>query len=75
MGDRIDMAAESRLQIELPRPADCRLIRNGEVIQSWRKAINCQIPVSRPGVYRIEAFIPYLGLKRGWIYSNPIYID
>ncbi|MFN2111676.1 MAG: CehA/McbA family metallohydrolase [Anaerolineales bacterium] len=75
MGDRMDRTTDSTLQIELPRPADCRLIRNGEVIQNWRKVTDCQVPVHEAGVYRVEAFIPFKGLKRGWIYSNPIYID
>jgi len=25
-------------------------------------------------VYRVEVFRTYLGKKRGWIYSNPIYL-
>jgi len=26
------------------------------------------------GVYRVEAYRNYLGLRRGWIFSNPIYV-
>jgi hypothetical protein len=74
MGDQVTLREGTRLVIELPRPADCQLVRNGEKAQTWRKTSSCHYPVSEPGVYRVEAFIPYQGLKRGWIYSNPIYI-
>lgn len=74
MGDETNLAEDTRLLIELPHPVDCQLIRNGEKIQIWHKAKSCQYLVKVPGTYRVEAFIPYKGLKRGWIYSNPIYI-
>jgi hypothetical protein len=74
MGDEMRLTADSRLLIDLPKAADCRLIRNGAIVQTWRKKNNCLYPLTEPGVYRVEAFIPYKGLKRGWIYSNPIYI-
>ena len=28
----------------------------------------------RPGAYRVQAFKRYAGRKRGWVYSNPIYV-
>jgi hypothetical protein len=28
----------------------------------------------RPGVYRVEARLPYRGRDRTWILSNPIYL-
>jgi hypothetical protein len=34
----------------------------------------CAHTATLPGAYRVEAYIDYLGLKRGWIFSNPIYI-
>ena len=29
---------------------------------------------TEPGVYRVEAWKSYLGIKRGWVFSNPIYV-
>jgi hypothetical protein len=25
-------------------------------------------------VFRVEAYLPYRGQRRGWIFSNPIYV-
>jgi hypothetical protein len=30
--------------------------------------------VESPGVYRVEAYIEFKGKRRGWIFSNPIYV-
>jgi hypothetical protein len=35
----------------------------------------CIFNTTEPGIYRVEATIHYLGRMRGWIYSNPIYIN
>ena len=29
---------------------------------------------NQPGVYRVECYIQYMGAKRAWIFSNPIYL-
>jgi hypothetical protein len=29
---------------------------------------------TEPGVYRVEVWRNFLGRKRGWIFSNPIYV-
>ena len=40
----------------------------------WKKQQACAHITSEPGVYRIEAYRRYLGRRRGWIFSNPIYV-
>ena len=45
-----------------------------QVIGEMRKRNALAHAVKEPGVYRVEAYRRYKGLKRAWIFSNPIYI-
>jgi hypothetical protein len=74
MGDEIPAKGGVTLQAKLPLAAEMRLIKDGEVLQSWKNQQACTHITTEPGVYRIEAFRRYLGKRRGWIYSNPIYV-
>ncbi len=74
MGDEIKLDGSATLQARLPLETECRLIRNGEVVKAWQNQSVCTYITARPGAYRIECAIPYLGRRRGWIYSNPIYL-
>lgn len=74
MGDEIKLQSGVTLQIRLPLRTECRLIKDGKVIKTWRKRETCTYVTTVPGVYRVEAYIHYLGRRRGWIYSNPIYV-
>lgn len=57
------------LNINLPETADLRVIHNGYII--YRQTVKAtELPVSEPGVYRIEAWHG----KRLWILSNHIRI-
>lgn len=74
MGDEVSAQGGVTLQIRLPLPSECRLIRNGKVIKTWFTRETCTHITNEPGVYRVEVYVNYLGRKRGWIFSNPIYI-
>ncbi len=75
MGDTIFLNGGVTFQIKLPlRHAECRLIKDGNVIKSWKNQEVCTYIASQPGVYRVECYIRFLGLERGWIFSNPIYV-
>jgi hypothetical protein len=74
MGDEIRLGNGVTLQIRLPVKAECRLIYNGEHLRTWQDREICTYIAARPGVYRVECYIPYLGRQRGWIFSNPIYV-
>lgn len=74
MGDEIPAKGGVTLQAKLPTQAEIRLLKDGEVIQSWKNQIGCTHITTEPGVYRVEVHRRYLGKKRGWIYSNPIYV-
>jgi hypothetical protein len=74
MGDEIPARGGVTLQVHLPALAEIRLLRDGRPIQTVRRGQGLTHVVAGPGVYRVEAHRPYLGRKRGWIFSNPIYV-
>jgi hypothetical protein len=74
MGEEIPTGMGVTLQINLPRRCECRLLKDGKVLKTWRKREICIHITSEPGVYRVEAYIQYRGRRRGWIFSNPIYV-
>jgi hypothetical protein len=74
MGDEIKLGNGVTLQIKLPLAVECRLIKDGETTKSWQNRNICSYSINSAGVYRAEAYLFYKGQRRGWIYSNPIYI-
>ncbi|MBI4630408.1 MAG: histidinol phosphatase, partial [Chloroflexi bacterium] len=74
MGDEINMGAGVTLQVSVPAKAEIRLLRNGSVIAKRDADTHLMHIADKPGVYRLEAYIDFKGQKRGWIFSNPIYI-
>ncbi len=74
MGDEIPARGGVTLQAHLPRLAEIRLIKDGKLLHRLQGGQTCTHITTEPGVYRIEAYYPYLGRKRGWIFSNPIYV-
>ena len=67
MGSEAPFAGQT-LFASAPRPAELRLVRNGELIEQSGGA-ELAHTASAPGVYRVEA---HLG-GRTWILSNPVY--
>lgn len=74
VGDEIRLGKGVTLQIKIPLRTECRLIQDGQVIKTWDDRDLCTHISNQPGVYRVECYIDYLGRKRGWIFSNPIYV-
>jgi len=74
MGEHGKFESGQQLEAILPAPAECRLVRNGEVIDIRKVSQEYVWPVTQPGIYRLECYRRYLGKKRGWIFSNPIWI-
>lgn len=73
MGDEISLDGTVTLQVKLPSPAEIRLLHNGKVIQNRRGEVLTHI-AEQPGVFRVEVYRRHLGRRRGWIFSNPIYV-
>lgn len=74
MGDEISAQRGVTLQIRLPQAAECRLVRHGEALQTWHNQQHASFITSQPGAYRVEVYLNYQGQRRGWIFSNPIYV-
>ncbi len=74
MGDELDGKGGVTIQIRLPLRTECVLFKDGKPSRTWRDNDLCTFITTEPGVYRVEVYIQYLASKRGWIYSNPIYI-
>jgi hypothetical protein len=73
MGDEVKVKRGLTFQIRLPQRTLCRLIKDGKTIKEWQDRDVSTHITTESGVYRVEAFIPYKGKMRGWIFSNPIY--
>ncbi len=74
MGDEIKAENGVTLQIKLPMRMECTLLRDGEIIEKWQDREALTHTTTEPGVYRVEVHIKYRRKRRGWIYSNPIYV-
>jgi hypothetical protein len=74
MGESVKLEHGQQFIVDLPASAECKLIRNGEVVDTRKVSQGYSWPVTQPGVYRLECYKRYLGKKRGWIFSNPIWI-
>jgi hypothetical protein len=75
MGDQISATNGVTLQIRLPQRAECHLIKDGEIIKTWEQRETGTHITTEPGVYRVEVYTNYKGKRRGWIFSNPIYVS
>lgn len=75
MGDETTNRGGLTLQITAPQPAALRLLHNGrEVASREGQSLTHVILAGETGAFRAEAYLPYKGRRRGWIYSNPIYV-
>jgi hypothetical protein len=74
MGKEITAEGGVTLQAILPAAGEIRLIKDGAVLKTLKDQQACTHITTAPGVYRIEAYRTYLGARRGWIFSNPIYV-
>ncbi len=79
MGEEIALAAGGPVRLRARAPVECRLLffRDGEVFAEAGAAMEKELIVDRPGVYRVEAYLDQLGGfldGKPWIISNPIYV-
>lgn len=75
MGSRLKFQEGLELRADLPHLADCQLFRNGELAAEFNRVRHINFSVTLPGIYRLECYRNYLCRKRGWIFTNPIYIE
>ncbi len=74
MGDELSSKGGVTIQIRLPKIAECTLLKDGNPVRTWHKHDLCTYITSKPGVYRVEVYIDFLGNWKGRIFSNPIFI-
>jgi len=73
MGDEIALRGEVTLEVEAPQACDIELRCNGALVAQARgRRLAHRSAV--PGVYRVEAYRRHWFKRRGWIFSNPIYV-
>jgi hypothetical protein len=73
MGDTLPAGERTSFEVYLPRPGLIRLLRDGQIIASAYDRELC-FTSGQPGVYRVEVYRRAWGRRRGWIFSNPIYV-
>lgn len=74
MGDTLLLHGSAKLQVASPRPAQLRLLKDGRLVaEVWGQTLTWS--TREPGVYRVEVYRRFWGWQRGWIFSNPIYIE
>ncbi|MBN1135819.1 MAG: CehA/McbA family metallohydrolase [Anaerolineae bacterium] len=73
MGETLAIQGKAEFRVTCPRPAELRLIRNGQVV-AHAQSERLTLVAHEEGVYRAEAYRRYAGRRRGWIFSNPIYV-
>ncbi|GAB4581141.1 MAG: CehA/McbA family metallohydrolase [Anaerolineales bacterium] len=61
-------------QIRLPQVAECILYKDGKSLKTWDNRETLTYNTIEPGVYRVEVYREFLGERRAWIFSNPIYV-
>jgi len=69
MGDEIPSQGAVTLQGKFPSRAEIRLIKDGECIKVVQGE-TFYIYNRRAGRLSVEAYKRYLGVRRGWIFSN-----
>ncbi len=74
MGDELDHKGGVTFKVRLPRRTECTLLKDGKPLRTWHNRDLCTYITTEPGVYRLEVYIYYLGMKRTWIVSNPVYV-
>lgn len=74
LGDELRLDPGATLRVRLPKRAYLRLIHNGNPLLELTDTDRLVKIIDQPGAYRVEAYLEYLGKRRGWIFSNPIYV-
>jgi hypothetical protein len=68
------LQSEATLQVESPQRAKLRLIKDGQLLLE-KKGKDLVWHTTEPGVYRVEAYRRFWGEQRGWVFTNPIYVE
>ncbi|NOX61294.1 MAG: CehA/McbA family metallohydrolase [Chloroflexi bacterium] len=75
MGDQISLDGPVIFEITTPATAHIRLIRAGTGVVAETQGRSLTHETSHPGAYRVEVWKRRWFKSRGWIFSNPIYLN
>jgi hypothetical protein len=75
MGGTIRLGQGVTLQAHAPDHARMKMIFEGQVIAESQGRENLMVTARNPGAYRVEVWREFRGQERGWIFSNPIYVE
>lgn len=73
MGDELVRTGATIFEVHTPRSADIRLVLNGRTVARVR-GNHLKHTTAQPGAYRAEVYRNYRWGRRGWIFSNPVYV-
>ena len=73
MGDENLFVAPTALCIKSPVKANLRIVKDGAIIKTTCGK-ELTVITGQPGVYRVEAALPFRGRIFPWVYTNPIYL-
>jgi hypothetical protein len=74
LGGQIELSRGLALHAKVPDFAEIRLLKDGRTVQTVKYGQALTHRALEPGTYRVEAYLRYLGRRRTWILSNPIYL-
>jgi hypothetical protein len=73
MGDQMQLKDPITLEIASPLRADLRLLKDGCLVgRTYGQILTYE--TKEPGVFRVEAYRRFRFKRRGWVFTNPIYV-
>jgi len=72
-GGEISLQPDTRLQVRSPVSGRIVIFKDGQILVAQSGA-SVELPLIERGVYRVEVYLPQLGLTAPWIISNPVYV-
>jgi hypothetical protein len=73
MGETLPLERGLELRVSAPGRGRLRILRDGKVLAETR-GDHLALMSQLPGVYRVEVYRRHAGRRRGWIFSNPIFV-
>ncbi|HET6201984.1 MAG TPA: hypothetical protein VFI25_04180 [Planctomycetota bacterium] len=71
LGETLPLTPDARLEVAVPAAGKVVFYRDG-VLVAQVPGPEVVLPVTRPGLWRVEVYLSVWGTDRLWIFSNPI---
>lgn len=73
MGEELKRLGAVTLEVNTPARGEIRLLRDGQLIGKTTGS-TLSYTSAEAGIYRVEVYRKFRGMRVGWIFSSPIYI-